>query len=70
MASRTEPARWHEAPLSLPPREPRAVPQPVAGCPECQRLDVLRRSATEGDRVDNSLIADCNVLLRMHGTGH
>ncbi|MEU8460146.1 hypothetical protein [Streptomyces sp. NPDC029003] len=67
---KTEPARWHEAPLSLPLRELQTAPEPVAGCLECVRLDLLRASAVTETYVDHSLITDCNILLRMHGTGH
>lgn len=59
--------RWQEDPVTLPLRmEPR--PSPVAGCPECARLDRLRRAA--GMEQDATTVADCNILLRMHDTGH
>lgn len=63
-----EPARWHEEPVVLPVRGGRPVPRPVAGCPECERLAVLRKAAVQ--ERDESVVVDCNVLLRMHGTGH
>ncbi|MCX5377791.1 hypothetical protein [Streptomyces sp. NBC_00091] len=54
MTASTEPARWHEAPLSLPLREPQPAPQPVSDCPECLRLDVLRGTATDGEFVHHA----------------
>ncbi|MCX5198855.1 hypothetical protein OOK31_34070 [Streptomyces sp. NBC_00249] len=64
----TEPTRWQEAPVVLPLRTERPAPRPVAGCPECARLAKLRKAAAM--ERDNSTIVDCNVLLRMHRTGH
>ncbi|GLV97336.1 hypothetical protein Slala05_09680 [Streptomyces lavendulae subsp. lavendulae] len=54
--------------MVLPVRGGRPVPRPVAGCPECERLAVLRKAAVQEG--DESVVVDCNVLLRMHGTGH
>lgn len=62
--TKTEPTRWQEAPVELPIREERPVP----GCPECTRLGQLRKAA--GMERDSTTVADCNILLRMHGTGH
>ncbi|MEU3371999.1 hypothetical protein ABZ734_16230 [Streptomyces sp. NPDC006660] len=64
----TEPTRWQEEPVTLPARKERPAPRPVAGCPECARLALLRKAAAM--ERDSSTIADCNILLRMHGTGH
>jgi hypothetical protein len=65
---KTEPTRWQEEPLALPLREERPRPRPVPGCPECTRLAQLRKAA--GLEQDSSTVTDCNILLRMHGTGH
>jgi len=64
----TEPNRWHEPMVTLPTRKERPAPRPVAGCPECARLGQLQKAAAM--ERDSSTIADCNILLRMHGTGH
>lgn len=64
----TEPNRWQEEPVVLPVRVERPRPRPVAGCAECARLGQLRKAA--GLEGDGATVADCNVLLRMHGTGH
>lgn len=65
---KTEPNRWHEPTVALPMRKERPSPRPVPGCPECARLGQLRKAA-EMER-DGSTVTDCNILLRMHGTGH
>ncbi|MEU6482471.1 hypothetical protein [Streptomyces sp. NPDC046887] len=62
-----EPTRWHEPPVEL-SEQALPTPRPVAGCPECERLAALRRKAA--DRQDHSTVVDCNVLMRMHPTGH
>ncbi|SFX17162.1 hypothetical protein SAMN02787144_1001783 [Streptomyces atratus] len=66
--TKTEPNRWQEVPVELPIREERPAPRPVPGCPECARLAQLRKAA--GMEGDGTTVADCNILLRMHGTGH
>ena len=65
---KTEPTRWQEAPVEPPMRNERPVPRHAAGCPECARLAQLRKAA--GMERDHTTVSDCNVLLRMHGTGH
>ncbi|HBF80116.1 MAG TPA: hypothetical protein DD420_09355 [Streptomyces sp.] len=65
---KTEPTRWQEEPLALPLWEKRPRPRPVPGCPECARLAQLRKAAALEQ--DGSTVTDCNILLRMHGTGH
>ncbi|MFJ3925411.1 hypothetical protein [Streptomyces sp. NPDC090022] len=54
--------------MELPVRLERPRPRPVPGCAECTRLGQLRKAA--GLEGDGTTVADCNVLLRMHRTGH
>lgn len=65
---KTEPNRWQEKPVVLPMRVERPRPRPVLGCTECARLGQLRKAA--GLEGDGTTVADCNILLRMHGSGH
>lgn len=65
---KNEPNRWREEPVVPPMRAERPRPRPVPGCPECARLGRLRKTAElEGD---GTTAADCDILLRMHRTGH
>ncbi|CAM5455677.1 hypothetical protein LYO46_13500 [Streptomyces purpurascens] len=53
-------------------RLPLPEPEPVSGCPECQRF--ARQRETARSESDMSRVSDCNVHIRRHphrprGTG-
>lgn len=62
---KTEPTQRQEDP-GIAPLRPR--PRPVPGCPECARLAQLRKAAEVESGQTTS--TDCDILMRMHGTGH